>query len=199
MIAIERIVEAVPDTEDLDELLVADMVTRAIAFIEEQTGQRYFREVEEFTEYIYGFGTRNMLLRHIPVGVVGSGDEIDYLVSLEERAYAGGTAAVLTTADYEVRTGGRESWLVRLGGGVWTNGYEYRATYLRGYEVDGLPPDIEGLVLDLIAAKLGVRGAEGLKSEAIGGYSFTRFGASDLDGVAGGMATIEAWRRHVFA
>lgn len=199
MISIERIHAAVPGTEELDVLLVGDMVTRALAFIEEQTGQRYFREVEEFSEYICGSGTRNLMLRHTPVGMLGSGGETEHFMTVEARAYPGGTAAVLTTDHFDVRAGGREAWLTRFGGNVWTEGYEYHVTYLRGYEVDGLPPDIEGLVLDLIAAKLGAAGTEGMKSETIGGYSYTRFGASDLEGIGGGMDTINAWRRLVFA
>ena len=73
-------------------------------------------------------------------------------------------------------------------------------TYWRGYAIDAGPKDIEQLLIDLVSLRLNLQGTEGLASEAIGGYSYTRAAATDFeDGdlrrLPTALATINAWRR----
>jgi hypothetical protein len=120
-------------------------------------------------------------------------------IAIGEAQYAGDTETAIT--DYTLRTLNREALLARHGGVKWTRDYEYAVTYWRGYAAGDEPGDIRQLVLDLLAVKWGIRqsGGEGLRSETIGGYSWTRFGDTDMDAVTGGWATVHAWRRPVFA
>lgn len=196
MISVARLQAANTRAASTDTVLLADMIERAVAFIQTQT-RRYFGPITEFTDYRYGAGGRSLWLtdRVIP-------DEYGEVMLLEERPYPGGTATPFLIADYAVRTGPEASdvsRLVRLGGYVWTDTYEYAVTYERGYNVDNGPPDITQLVIDLVALKLKLRGFEGMRSETIGGYSYTRFGEGDLDAIDGARSLIKAWRPQVLA
>lgn len=191
MISLPRVIAAVPAAAALDSTLVADMVARAIAFVEQQTHRR-FGLVEAASFVLEGTGTTFLRLPE-PVVVPDS----DEALVVTERQYAGGEGTEVTA--FDVRSGGNTDYLVRHGGTPWTNGWEYQVDYQRGYEVDHLPADIEQLALDLIGLRVSLRGRDGLRSESIGGYSWTRFGDEDLDAVIGGRQTIERWRRPVYA
>lgn len=194
MISIAKLQRSLPAAVGEDETMLSEMITRAQAFIEVQT-RRYFGLVSNVTEYLSGNGSRHLRLAEPVVP-----DEYDVAIDLvEERDYPGGTATEITDTEYATRDGGNTSYLVRLGGYVWTTGKEYAVTYDRGYPTDEGPPDIEQLVIDLIALRLKFRGLEGMRSETIGGYSYTRFGDGDLDSIDGAWTTIKAWRRLVFA
>jgi hypothetical protein len=191
MVSVERVRAAVPAAVSQETTLIADMIERATAFVQTQTG-RYFGPIVTATDYLDGRGGRFLGLSQVAIP-----NENGELVLVEERAYPGGTATVVLPADYQVRNSDRLSTLVRLGGDVWTRGLEYAVTYERGYDVDGGPPDVSQLVIDLIALRLKFIGKEGMRSETIGGYSYTRFGEGDLDSIDGAKATINAWRRPV--
>ena len=179
-------------TADAD--LLGLLIDGAYAYVETQT-RRSFRAPAPETIVLIGAGTRNLYLPEKPDTTVS--------ITVTEAAYAGATTTAVAEAasdGFEVRTRGHEGWLVRLGeSGEWTAGYEYAVTYTHGYAVDGEPDDIRDLVAGLVALKYQIAGAEGLRSENIGGYSYTRFGDGDLDAIPGARETIEAWRRPVLA
>lgn len=197
MVSVERVRAAVPAAVSEETTLIQDMIERATSFVQTRT-RRYFGPISEWTEYLSGSGGRKLWLgeRVIPDEDYGA------LVLVEERAYPGGSPTEIVIGDYQVRRGPEDSdrsYLVRLGGYVWSSGLEYAVTYERGYDMDAGPPDITQLVIDLVALKLKFKGFEGMRSETIGGYSYTRFGEGDLDSIDGAKAIIEAWRPPVFA
>lgn len=194
MITLAQLQSAVPAAVGKDSTLLEDMIARALAFVERQTG-RYFGAPAETTEYLQGYGSRWLRLNDAVVEP-DSDAELD---EVQERCIPGGDVTLLGLTDFEVRPSGTTSVLVRLGGPAWRIGYEYQVTYTRGFEVGDGPADIEQLLIDLVALKLGMRGHEGMRSETIGGYSYTRFGDGDLDAIDGAWDTIKAWRHPVVA
>lgn len=199
MITPEELLELIGG-EGYDAVQVEDLERAAVAFVETQTG-RYFGPPELVEEFIRGNGSRNLWLRdHVTTveGESGSGDD-DALVTVGEWDYPGGTGTDLVQdVDFVLRQLAKESLLVRMANGAWTDGYEYAVTYWRGYQAGEEPADIRQLVLDLIRGRWAQRGAFGLKSETIEGYSYTRFDDRDLDAM-GGWGTITLWRRPVLA
>ena len=173
--------------------LLTDLEARAVEWVERQTG-RYFGPPAETTEVLCGTGARRLWLAEPPVSVA----------EVVEYAYPGAEGVIIDPAapdGYEIRTGGNEGWLVRRGG-VWWPGYEYRVRYTRGYPAGQEPADIRQLVLDLVALKWSIRGKDGLQSESIGGYSYTRSAFhiaddGDLKSIPGALRTIQSWRRAV--
>lgn len=122
---------------------LADLEARAVAHIERQTG-RYFRELQQTTEYVVALGTRNLWLVD-PPAVGPAVTVVDVL-----------TGETVASADYTVRG----TKLVH-GTGRWVLGREYAVTYTRGYastsptptsddDIDA-PAEIRGLVEWLVA------------------------------------------------
>jgi hypothetical protein len=181
-----------------DDPALHELSLNALAFVESQT-RRYFGAVAEHEEILTGESSRRLWLSEAPVEPPADPDypTVAPLVTVEERALPG--AEPVAVEDFQLRRNGAEAYLVRTLGGVWLRDYEYTVTYWRGYDQLELPGDIRQLVLDLVSVKRSLRGQEALRSETVGGYSYTRFGTTDLDAVMGGWATIHAWRRPVFA
>jgi len=67
-----------------------------------------------------------------------------------------------------------------------------RVTYRRGYEPDQGPLELVDLVRQMVASTWRTRGAEGMKSETIGDYSYTR---GDLEAHADWPTVASRWRR----
>jgi len=205
MISLARVRLEVPAATTVEDPPLQDMVTRAVEFLQTQT-RRYFGLPVTLTDYLNGSGGRFLWLPE-PVAAADasagltSSDSIPDIASVEERLYPGATATVLTEdTDFQRRRRGTTDILVRLGSGViWTLGYEYAVTYERGYLEDEGPKDIEQLILELLKFRFKFASNTGMRSESIGGYSYTRFGDTDLDAIDGARATIEAWRPLVFA
>lgn len=184
--------DVVPVTENAT--LVA-LEKAAVEFIQTQT-RRYFGPVKDFKEVIAGTGVGHIWLRAVPVDQ----PDFDYnsaIVSVDERQFVNDTP--IAVEDFEVRSLDGEVQLIRHAGGVWTDGRDYTVTYRMGYEPGTEPADIRQLVKDLVAYRWESMGREGLKSETLGGYSYTAFDHEDLTGVPGGSATIKAYRRLVIA
>lgn len=199
MISVDRLQEAKPATLEVDPSVLQDMITRAVAFVSRQTG-RTFGTAEVVTEYLSGNGSRVLRL---PEPVLET-DSDTGLVSVTERPYPGGTETVISLSEVDLRGGGLTHNLVRLGGDVWCQGYEYAVEYQRGYLVDAGPKDVEELVIELVALRLARQGREGLSGETIGGYSYTvapthAYDDGDLKSIPGAMRTIRAWQRLVVA
>jgi hypothetical protein len=192
MITVGKLQAAAPAAAKADPVLLQDMIDRALAFIESQT-RRAFGLPATVTEFLSGNGSRILRLPE-PPAVPDSDGEIDLV---EERAYPGAPAAIVPLEEIQVRLSGNNAYLARLGGPIWCQGFEYAVTYRHGYELDHGPKDIEQLLIDLIALRLAFRGKDGMRSETIGGYSYTRFGEGDLDSIDGAWATVRAWRRLV--
>lgn len=194
MISISKLQAAVPKAVGKDPLLLGDLIARAVAFVQTQT-RRYFGPVQEATEWVPGSNSRHLYLSDVAIP-----NDDGALVLIEERAYPGGSPTEIEASGYVVRHGDHISYLVRAGNGAkWTAGLEYAVTYERGYDTDAGPADIEALIIELVAHKLKFTGKEGMRSESISGYSFTRFGDDDLDAINGAKSTLSAWKRPVFA
>ena len=186
--------------EDIERLIALEKA--AVAFVQTTTHQ-YFGPEEATTVYLKGDGTRHLWLPDLPlVDAGGSWDAVE----VTEREYPGATDTDLVEDDdFTTRITGRAAYLARLGGYLWINGYEYEVTYSRGYPTNAeptdiaAPDDIRQLVIDLVAYRYQLLGQEAVRSETIGGYSYTRFGAGDLDAIPGARDIIDAWRRPVFA
>jgi len=179
---------------DVDPPVLQHLVERAIEFVQTQT-RRYFGPTQEWTEYLIGSGSRVLRLPEAAAAPI---------TAIEERPFPGDDPAVIADTDFLQRDVDTITHLVRKGGVVWTDGYEYAVTFQRGYGVGDGPKDIEQLILDLIALRLANVGREGLLSETIGGYSYSRpavyaFTDGDLKAIPGAFATIEQWRRLVLA
>jgi hypothetical protein len=160
-----------------DHSLLEELRDAALAFLARSTA-RYFGPVAETTEWA-GIAGRSLWLAEAPTGTVTITRNGD----------------VLEAGAYEVR--GRE--IVRTDGTWWGHWGEHRMEYERGYTEETLPPDIRQAVIDLIAIRWQEKGREGLQSETIGGYSYTKAGGG---GGAGGWTvsdmvarTIANWRR----
>lgn len=199
MISLDRLAGAIGNVPESDLPLLEDMRDAALRFIESQTG-RYFGKVVLVEEWIDGTGFRNLWLGE-PVVVTNP-----VTLAVSEFTHPGATAVVLVEdTDYELRVstapGAREGYLVRLGGSsVWDRCYEYLVTYSRGYALNAGPRDIEHVLVGLVRSRYTSGGSEVMKSETIGGYSYTRFDAGDLAALPGvDQATVDAWRRPVLA
>jgi hypothetical protein len=140
--------------------LLPDLVGYAIAYLEGET-HRYFRESREFTEYLFGTGTVRLWLREPPV------ESYEDEVIVDARRMGSAWEEVI---DFEVR--GRS--LIRDLGVAWDRREEYRVTYTSGYVEDGLPPDVEEAVLELVRYRLrDLSQTAGLQSERLGDYQYT--------------------------
>lgn len=184
--------------DNYDAAKVEELERGAVAYIETQTG-RYFGPPDLVEEFVTGNGAGRLWLRDHVTTTYEEGDPP--VVTVLERLYPGGDATALVQGtDYELRQVDRESYLVRLDGNAWTGGSEFGVTYWRGYAEDEIPADIRDLVLALVRFRWAdqLAGRMGLKSETIGGYSYTRFGSDDLEAVSG-WDTLRAWKRPVVA
>lgn len=176
-----------------DDDLIEFLLAHAIADVELRTGH-YFGVVADRTEVIKGLGTRNLWLNSIPL------TDAEGEVTVFEQAYPGATQTELVEGeDFEIRISGPEAWLARLGGNVWTKGYEYVVSMERGYAVDALPGAIESLVISLVDRAYASNGSEGMKSENIGGYSYTKATDDDIASIEGAFEAIGYYRRPVIA
>lgn len=183
------------DHADTDTDLLEKLIEGAHTYVETQT-RRSFRGIETFSEVLEGRGTTRLFL-HSPFA---SGVYETLMVWEFSEPGATPTEIVEGASDgFEVRESKYGTHLIRLGGYVWTDGYEYEITYTRGYVAGEEPADIRDLIAALVAHKLQIRGAGGgaMRSETIGGYSYTRFGSDDLEAVPFAKETIEAWRRPI--
>lgn len=195
MITLPELLRAIPETTSADGVRLQELEAEAVASVERLT-DRYFGPPQLVEQFIIGNGSGRLWLRdHVAVDP----DYVELLVSVDESSEVGGTTVALSQdIDYVLRQTDREAFIVRSGGDVWTRDYEYGVTYYRGYLEGEEPKDIRGLVTDLIALKWSQRGRLDLKSETIGGYSYTRFDGSDIEAV-NGQKIIEVWTRPVVA
>lgn len=196
MISGSRALLHVPAAAGLDPGVLEEMLDRAVAWVETQTG-RYFGAPLPVTEYLTGTGGADLYLGERPRE---SEDPDTPLVTVTEQCAPGATPTAVT--GFAVRASRYDAHLRRTDGQRWTLGAEYAVSYQRGYEVDHGPPDIEQLLLDWVALGIGTRGAEGLQSESLAGYSYERASGISTDPITqlpGARATLAAWRRLVIA
>jgi hypothetical protein len=178
------------------EVLLGDLRDRAVAFVERQTG-RYFGLPVEQVDILTGTGTRHLSLTELVV----DGEA----VAVIEQEYAGADATGLEpSTGFQVRHTGYSSVLTRVGGDRWALDREYLVTYTRGYVVDSGPGDIEQLIVALVGLRIAGMGADGIQTETIGGYSYSKYAIhayedGDMRSIPGAVRTIEAWKGPVFA
>lgn len=191
---------------DTDTALLIALEAAAVRWLENRCGGRYFRESSEVTEYHKGHNQEDLFLEEL----VDTGET----VTVVEQAYEGDADAETITAGDDDGYVVRDDKLTRKGGYVWTEGYEFKVTYTRGYEELGdttpddidAPPEIRLAVLQIVAfwynsGKLAA-GASQLTSEKIGDYSYTRgpilTNPQALEALPGVERTIDAYERHRF-
>lgn len=174
-----------------DDALLNDLEARAVALLQRECN-RYFGAVAETTEYVIGRGTSDLWLAEVPVAIP---------TTVTERSAAGDEGDTITAADddgYVLRTGDRDARLVRKSNGEWGNGHEYEVAYQRGYAAGTEPGDVQQAVIDIVTRTYKRRGSEGLRSETVGGYSYT---LADDDGELVispfTQSVIRTWRRPV--
>lgn len=163
---------------DADAVLVG-LEEHAVDFLERETG-RHFGPSQTHIEHLDGSGGRELFLNEAPGAIT----------SVEYRCEIGDdwTALASSSSDgWELR----DRRLLRKGGYVWARDEEYRVTYDFGYAEGEEPPEIRGLVIDLVAHRWRQRGIEGHSSGGLGDY---RFSAADLDGVHLGNERLDRWR-----
>jgi hypothetical protein len=175
-----------------DDAVLSDLLAQAIETVEGECG-RYFREPQEVEHVLVGYGVRDSaLLPDAPV----AGDTI----TVTEQEYPGATPTALAEGvDYDVRVNGRFACLARRDRGVWKRGWEYVVVYTRGFDFDALPRDVESVIVSMIARRYASIGSAGLRSETIGGYSYTRAGDGGMDEVEGLRELRDRWRIPVYA
>lgn len=201
MISLETVKERLEITDTDRDALIEALIPAVVAFVETYT-HRYFGPLELTEETIAGHGKRHLWLRDIPVAVESGVEAVE---TVGEYEYPGATVDTITHSDtdgFALRTRDHEAWLTRHGGYVWTLGYEYVVEYWRGYIEDAGPADIEQAMIDLISLRLNLTSdgkTLGMRSETIGGYSYTRFGEADFDSLPGVQTTLDAWKRPVIA
>lgn len=190
----------IAETGAADDGTLEDLITRATAFVERQTG-RYFGAPKTVSYVLRGQGDRDLWLPEPPTDPESDPSEV------VARCYPGADGTTITRgADdgFEVRLQGTRAKLVRKGGCRWRLDYEYEAEVEIGYEEDEGPGDVRQLVLALCSVRLNTRGNEGLSAETLGDYALTKpaihaFDDGDLRSIHGAQATIRAWRRSVYA
>jgi hypothetical protein len=185
------------ETDEHDALL-ALLEESAVAYVENQT-DRYFGLPDNVTEYLEGRGGSLLSLRARPV----SGP-----ATVIERAYLGATDVTITGSasdGYAVRPGTRAARLLRKAALVWTDGYEYEATYMHGYAAGQEPKDIRQLVASIVGKLFAASESGGglLQGETIGGYSYrsgTTAGA-DIGAMLDeqDLSTLALWTRLAYA
>jgi hypothetical protein len=183
-----------------DDGTLEDQIQRATEFVQTMT-RRYFGLPVEATYRVTGHGGVNLWFPEPPTML-----DVDPLF-VEERMWRGETPTLIVRGDstgsdeFDVRPAATRAVFVRYGRSVWYDGYEYTATFTRGYLIDMGPGDIRQLVMDLVKRKLDTRGlGDDLKSETFDNYSYTRFGAQDLDALGKwAWEVIEAWRPPIYA
>jgi hypothetical protein len=186
------------DPDDLDAVQVAvDYVDRLLTWVENQTG-RHFREPKLHTERLSGDDTTALWIREMPVFLDGDyEEEPDLLVEKKEQQ----VWSEVEGADYDLIDFRPIGPHLLEHATRWKKGRRnYRITYMAGYESGELPGDIEQLVLEMAGHKYRERGKEGLRSETIGGYSYSRAdGGGEAQHWDGWNRIIQAWRHTVFA
>lgn len=194
MISVAALLAEVPGLEDDGTL--ADLIVRATAFVQSLT-RRYFGTPADLTLWKYGKDSVHLFLPEPPT----TDDEYTEPEIVEERDYPGQAEPTLLAlgTDYSIRPYGTIAVLIRHDRETWRSTREYTLEYVRGYEVNTGPGDVRQLVIDLCRVKLDARNQGDLKSESIGGYSYTRFEAADLDSIGGAWETIRAWKAPVYA
>lgn len=190
----------IDSTDSTYDTVLGQLETRAVAFVSRVTG-RYFGGTATTSEIIEGTDQKRLWLSE-PSTVTATAMAVVYVANPGDST----STLTATAADgWQVRTEGNEGYLIRKGGNIWFEPYEYTVTYTRGYATSGaatsasiaVPGEIRQLVLDLIAVKWRGRGQEGLRSERIDNYSYTRddFSDADIDTIPWARSVIDKWRR----
>ena len=168
-----------------EDTLLEQLEAKAAAWVEEQTGKRYFGTPREATEYAEGKNATRLILR----GHIADPDEVP---TVTEQLTPSSTPKAFTEFQR------RGDVLVRTDGQPWYAGAEYAVSYDEGYPTGDAPGDIQQLVVALVEKMRDIAlDADGIQSETIGDYSYSL----EADAVAGGSlrdiekATLNRWRR----
>ena len=196
MILIEELKALVPGLTDADLDVIAELERGAVAFVQTQTG-KYYGPREDYEDFRRGNGTCYLYLFHEAQDADLADAYLDTDLIVWERPYAGGERTLVT--DYDVRLQEGETVLVRHSNRLWTRGYEYVIGYTRGYAEGEEPADIRKVVLSLVRNAWNTADTGGLRSETLGGYSYT-FGIEDIHALDDtDQKTLTAKRRQIIA
>jgi hypothetical protein len=176
--------------DDLDETetqALEDALERALAWVSGET-RRYFGPVAEFVERRTGSG-RTLWLDEIPL--LDAEADPPRVLTVERRVDEVWTAYDPAADEYELL-----GHLLYRSEGWPCQEYGLRVTMWAGYEAGEIPGDVEQLVLELVATWWRDRGNENLRSETIGGYSYTRWGPTMTGDEMPSQwaATLQRWR-----
>lgn len=149
MISLTILKQAARVTGTGQDTYLLELERMAVEYLERRT-HRSFQGKAAVTEYLEGNGRREIYLPE-PLYV---GKEVSTApTTIDERPYPGSTETTITDTDddgFIFRDGQR---VIRKGGGVWTNGYEYEVTYDRGYDA-GDEPDLARQFVTMIVVHL---------------------------------------------
>lgn len=174
------------DHQDYDDVLI-DLTVRMQAWVGHQAG-RYFGPVAPHSEVLSGRDYSEIWLNDVPIK--GHTVPIKVVVSLTTLVVGDTTSTLFEDTDFTVdgRRLIRKNWIWPWGENNLT------VEYHRGYEAGKLPPDIEQLILDLIAKKWRGRGYEHISSRKVGDIQLShRVDLRELSYEQ--QATLAAWRR----
>lgn len=158
--------------------VLQDLEKRTVVLLENET-DRYFGPVKTITEYVNGNGRTEIWLKEKPITIT----------SVSYRDYLDNTWTAYATTDYEQH----DRVLFRLLNEEWPLGKKnIRVIYTAGYDVGTEPEDIRQAVLDLISMKFRQRGTEGMHSQKLGDYEYTK---SDIEKIPFLRSTIARYRR----
>lgn len=165
-------------TTSADDAVLTALEQAAVEFVQNFTG-RYFGPPDETTEIFDGvYPSRALYPLEVPFGTPAP--------VLESRN-SDNTWTAIDPVDYEL-----------IGSGFYplsdfpTGTRNIRITYTRGYEAGEEPADIRAAVINIVGAMYSARGSGGMKSETIGGYSYTR-GVLEDDPVL--YQSLSSWQR----
>ena len=176
--------------------VVIETADRVLTWLETETG-RHFREVREW-RLRYDGGAETLWLPELPV--MDGESEPAPMVTVAQKV--GGVWEEIPSTDYELLEAVNVVGPYPLAHeSVWPGGRRgLLVTLTAGYEPGALPGDVVQVVLELTAHRHKERGSEGLRSETIGGYSYTRADLSEEDGVRHHWdRVLSRWRHAVFA
>lgn len=166
----EDVLVAALELEESEVAEASRIADAVLTWVEGQT-ERHFREVQPFVGRFSG-GAQDIWLPEKPTQVEGVPADLVVVESYDAGAWTAADAD-----DYELIIHPRPYGAAVLQHATtgWPAGRRnIRVTYSAGYAVGELPSDIEQLVIEMTAQRWLDRGKENLRSETIGGYSYTR-------------------------
>jgi hypothetical protein len=159
--------KAVMEITDTESDTLLDRLIKVAQTVIENYCKRTFTE-GQFTEECKGSGTQYLNLKHYPISTLTK--------VYENVNFIADPIWNDITADTFLET---ESGQVYLHRGFYDKERHYKVQYKAGYKNDKIPEDIKQACIDIITYLYQNRKSQGLKSEQLGEYNYTK---ADLTG-----------------